>query len=356
MLIDKMLKYLRKTGLDPSHNYDFPFFRFDKATDEDLTKMYHQQVHGTESDRPAPRNWELPQGNPCRDWHMPFDNMLVELGAQGRESAGASCCVFETVTERNKAEGDVPGDLYFVLGVAMNSSRRDEDGLLQAFDVFLVGGSLSVNSSHEPQSIDSAVNIKQQKASLIDSKTGLHIDLDLDNEIIKNTFADDEVFECTDGEIRSYNQMVAEDGDVQPVESQAQTFFIIGLKFLFVMELLRSILAILWVQRPTHFIVEERPTRWEKKPPKKNTVINSTKKPHFICIAPERIRTTYIKDPDSSPTGRKTRAHQRRGHWRTYSNERYRNLKGKRQWIDAIWVGPQEAVVGKNKYIVRLDK
>jgi hypothetical protein len=82
MLIDKLLKYLRKTGLDPSHNYDFPFFRFDKATDEELSKMYSQQMHGTESDRPAPRNWELPQGNPCRDWHMPFDNMLVELGAQ----------------------------------------------------------------------------------------------------------------------------------------------------------------------------------------------------------------------------------------------------------------------------------
>ena len=226
------------------------------------------------------------------------------------------------------------------------------------YDLMVVGGSIALDSSELSYNFDSALNIKQKRASLIDVKTGKELRIDFKDEFVKQTKPDDKAFLCEDGRRRSFNDLSQNFGGLPPLfdDEWRRKYLIYGLRGSFIQELMRSILAILWVQRPTHFIVEERPTRWEKKPPKKNTVINSTKKPHFICIAPERIRTTYIKDPDSSPTGRKTRAHQRRGHWRTYSNERYRNLKGKRQWIDAIWVGPQEAVVGKNKYIVRLDK
>ncbi len=49
-------------------------------------------------------------------------------------------------------------------------------------------------------------------------------------------------------------------------------------------------------------------------------------------------------------------AHERRGHWRRYRDERYsEETRSRPQWIEATWVGPSEAEVGAHRYRVRLD-
>lgn len=52
---------------------------------------------------------------------------------------------------------------------------------------------------------------------------------------------------------------------------------------------------------------------------------------------------------------RKMCEHMRRGHYRTFTAERYVNKKGERIWVDAIWVGDSEATTKGIKYKIRLD-
>lgn len=125
-----------------------------------------------------------------------------------------------------------------------------------------------------------------------------------------------------------------------------------------------GLLATLYINRPTHFVVEEQPARWKDKPPKPlkpGQLANSTRRSHFIVLTPEQIRKKYvpheITDDEEQEAKIKRRPHHRRGHWRSYQSEKFsEKVRGTRQWIDAIWVGPKEAVQGPNRYIVRLDK
>lgn len=48
-------------------------------------------------------------------------------------------------------------------------------------------------------------------------------------------------------------------------------------------------------------------------------------------------------------------AHPRRGHWVHYVSDRYVNMKGKKRWKEATWIGPKTWEEGGYTYQVRLD-
>lgn len=122
-----------------------------------------------------------------------------------------------------------------------------------------------------------------------------------------------------------------------------------------------AVMCVTLINEPATFIVEERPLV----PPKDNpnlSVPRSIGRPHYIVLKPRQIRERFIypKRPEDeteeeSEARRKVGAHERRGHYRTLTAERFKHARGRVLWIDPIWVGPSEAVRGPNKYKVRLD-
>lgn len=122
----------------------------------------------------------------------------------------------------------------------------------------------------------------------------------------------------------------------------------------------------MYVNTPSRFIVEERPLKLNDKIKNPKRLLRSTHRPHYITLKPSEIKTKLLgaaagtgdeaaaTDPDEP--GRKVRPHERRGHFRRLSSERFKEARGKVIWIDAMWVGPQTAVQGKNRYTVLLDK
>lgn len=116
--------------------------------------------------------------------------------------------------------------------------------------------------------------------------------------------------------------------------------------------LLAGVVSVLCINEPAKFIVEESPL---KSPPRQHGRIQrSQHRPHYIVLTPGEIRKRLIL-PDPEHSGTKKAPHERRGHWRKLQAERYIHKKGSVQWIKPCWIGPSEAVVGKNKYIVKMD-
>ena len=332
MLIDKTFKLMERPdiNIDTKLFRDAPFFRLDEATGLVLASKY-REISDLSFDPPPEFEWELPK-EAHQQWHLPFPVMTMELGTDSRQTPGrAACCISHAVEEG-------PNSYYFTLGVGLGLP-----------EVLFVSGRMEIQMDND---LPLAFKVVDHKASLCYQRH--EMELDFTQDFIGKVTAYDKHWLATDGKYHSYREMDLNGLAVD--ESMHDDHLNYNLAHYYCQEFNACMLAILWINRPSHFIVEETPARWATRPPKLRKVINSTKKPHFICISPERIRQRYIPDPDRESTGRKTGAHQRRGHWRLYSNERYRNLKGKRQWIDAVWIGPKEGVVGKNRYVVRLDK
>jgi hypothetical protein len=112
---------------------------------------------------------------------------------------------------------------------------------------------------------------------------------------------------------------------------------------------------LLVVNTPSKFIVEEQPIATLPEP-KPGQLVRSPWRPHYIVLDPVEIRSRYLPRVDEEAPARSLRAaHERRGHFRTYRSEKFKQARGRRVWIDAMWVGPREAVLGPNRYTVRLD-
>ncbi|MBU1194027.1 MAG: hypothetical protein KKE62_01660 [Proteobacteria bacterium] len=104
-----------------------------------------------------------------------------------------------------------------------------------------------------------------------------------------------------------------------------------------------------------NFILETTPKKVRK--PKPGKVPRSHERPYYTLLTPKKIRKKLnLEDPTSETGSHSSPApHERRGHWRTYRDERYKNMRGKRQWIGPVWIGASEAKVGNKIYKVRLD-
>lgn len=103
---------------------------------------------------------------------------------------------------------------------------------------------------------------------------------------------------------------------------------------------------------PEYFIFEQSPLK--PRPTKKGRITRSPDRPRYIPLKPDAIRKTMgLKSPEGQGVTR--RPHERRRHWRQLNSERYTHKRGQRVLVEACWVGPSEAVVGKTRYRVRLD-
>ena len=104
---------------------------------------------------------------------------------------------------------------------------------------------------------------------------------------------------------------------------------------------------------PEYFIFEKSPANPRK--PKAGRITRSPDRPRYIPLKPEAIRKVMGLNRSAADTGGGKRPHERRRHWRLLKSERFTHKQGQRVLVDACWVGPSEAIVGKTRYRVRLD-
>jgi hypothetical protein len=112
-------------------------------------------------------------------------------------------------------------------------------------------------------------------------------------------------------------------------------------------------LLLVRINEPSLFVVEERPIQ-----PLRQPVPGLPRSPwrsHYIVLEPQEIKTRLLGADPNPPSGMKRAPHEKRGHFRRLVSDRYTKKKGSVIWIRPCWVGPKEGVVGKNRYIVRLD-
>jgi len=118
------------------------------------------------------------------------------------------------------------------------------------------------------------------------------------------------------------------------------------------------------INTPTKWIVEETPAHLLKNPKKSQGVeiIRSVDRPKYKSMTPTEIRKIWRLPNPGVKTGARgplEAPQERRGHWRTYRNEKYSEERRKKpQWINSYWAGPHEGPgPGGNKwYRVILDK
>lgn len=119
----------------------------------------------------------------------------------------------------------------------------------------------------------------------------------------------------------------------------------------------REILKLFLMLDSRNFILEEQPKKIRKATKKKGAwkFPRAHERSIFTILRPRIIREKIgLPSLAKGQEGVKT-PHERRGHWRTYRDDRFVNKQGKRQWIDATWVGHAEAQIGNKFYKVRLD-
>lgn len=118
-----------------------------------------------------------------------------------------------------------------------------------------------------------------------------------------------------------------------------------------------ALLLALRICEPSSFVVEHTHVDFVPKEPKKGKVIRSPYRPQYIVLTPGEIRKRFIRDDDgeSIPSGMTRRPHERRGHFRKLTSEKFVSKRNHVIWIKPCWVGKTEGVIGKNRYVVRLD-
>lgn len=104
---------------------------------------------------------------------------------------------------------------------------------------------------------------------------------------------------------------------------------------------------------PAYFIFEKSPVNPRKA--KAGRITRSPDRSRYVPLKPDAIRNIMGFDRSPTESVGARRPHERRRHWRLLSSERYTHKQGQRVMVDACWVGPTEAVVGKTRYRVRLD-
>lgn len=103
------------------------------------------------------------------------------------------------------------------------------------------------------------------------------------------------------------------------------------------------------------FVLEKTPVK--PRNVGKGRILRSHDRARYVLLQPDAIRKLLQCDQASPGTteGKTKAPHERRRHWRTLRSERFTEKRGQRVLIPAVWVGPEQAVVGKVRYKVRLD-
>ncbi|KKM23781.1 hypothetical protein LCGC14_1611730 [marine sediment metagenome] len=121
----------------------------------------------------------------------------------------------------------------------------------------------------------------------------------------------------------------------------------------------QSLQELFYFNTPNRFIVEEFPLYITKKRKRRTKaqdrkVERSPDRPKYTLLMPKQIRARLgLSEPgDGGPK----RPHERRRHLRTFHHERFTKMKGKTIVIPATWIGPHEAVIGRKRYRILLDR
>jgi hypothetical protein len=119
---------------------------------------------------------------------------------------------------------------------------------------------------------------------------------------------------------------------------------------------LTALHELIYALQPKNFILEMEPKRVRQ--PKAGKFPRSHERVLYTILNPGEIRKKIGLNqpgPGGAGAGGTKAPHERRGFWRTYRDDRYKKMRGKKQWIEPVWIGPSESKVGNKKYKVRLD-
>lgn len=106
---------------------------------------------------------------------------------------------------------------------------------------------------------------------------------------------------------------------------------------------------------PDRFILERTMVRVPRSHQNGPKILRSHERPQYTILKPSEIRIR-MGLPEPQHDHASPRPHERRGHWRVFQDERFVHVKGQKKWIDPMWVGPSESVVGKHVYKVLLNR
>jgi hypothetical protein len=113
-----------------------------------------------------------------------------------------------------------------------------------------------------------------------------------------------------------------------------------------------AVLCATVICEPARFVVEQ--SEIGQKPPKGKLIRRSAYRPKYIAMTPGEIKKRFLYDEHEA--GEIPRApHERRGHFRKLTSERYVAKRNHIIWVKPCWIGKTEGVRGKNRYVVKLD-
>ena len=115
---------------------------------------------------------------------------------------------------------------------------------------------------------------------------------------------------------------------------------------------------VFYFNNPARCVLETRPAAVKppKKRKKKRKLLRSHNRPIYTLLTPKEIREKLML-PQPNGQHAKKRPHDRRRHYRTYSDDpkQWPKVHGKVIVVPATWVGPSESVRDGKRYKVRLD-
>lgn len=115
-----------------------------------------------------------------------------------------------------------------------------------------------------------------------------------------------------------------------------------------------AVISSLLLCEPSTFVVEQAHVDHKDREQRQGKVVRSPYRKHYIVLTPGEIKKRYLYD-ETDPTNIPKAPHERRGHYRKLTHERYKAKKDHLIWVKPCWVGKTEGVRGKNRYVVRID-
>jgi hypothetical protein len=288
----------------------------------------------------AVSRWE-PDANTIENFKLPFPVVAIEIAGDNR------CFVLKTISEKDRLFEFIIASRTPLL-CDLEIRREPEDGYLVA-----TGRMVAL-----PDSVDSLTS--RREASVLGvraweggKKTGMaerkHGTVSHELSLVGLARGTPEIQPgLTKREYREQWEEMAQ-------ASVASTFDLIRISCAL------AVHAVLVINEPSQFIVEEGPESVRGETKKKIQRSNSA--PRFILLNPRQIRQRFnhpAEPPTPSDEGEETTkckraSHERRGHYRRLQAEQFKNKRGQVIWIKPVWVGPSEATVNGKRYKVRLD-
>lgn len=108
-----------------------------------------------------------------------------------------------------------------------------------------------------------------------------------------------------------------------------------------------------WAQSPSNWIVKRIPEM--ARPVQRGIVAPLHTRERYIVMSQEGMEKTF-RIPNPENKGRSlSHGHRRRACWHTLRHERFKARIGQRIFVKGCWVGPEEVVIGGERYKVLLD-